>query len=178
MDLFIIINSGFTLLVFLVMHVVYLRGSDPSQVFGRLFSSFGFAGITPFVLGIIGYFSGMLTGYSFSLIIFSSVISWIFYAFLAFLYILVVFGIMESSVRISLLKEIYGDGDKGKTFDLIIRRYNKKTIIEKRLARFLQSGEVVKKSGYYLRGKKFTPYSLPDVIVQLIWKIYGGMEKA
>ena len=89
-----------------------------------------------------------------------------FVAFMAFYYHYFVFAVCaRTSLRIRILAEIVKTGD-GISLSAILDRYQTSEIIEARLKRLLQSGQVVEKSERYWIGK---PWML-NIAKLLFWQ--------
>ena len=162
MDKFIIINTLISITVYFILHIIILRKNKQNEIFKWLVYLYLMAGFSPFLIGWRGGF------------IFGSFVSWIFYTFLVLIYVLAILGVMESSIRIRLLKEIYDAGIRGKSLKQILKKYNKDVILHKRLQRFLSAGEISFYEGKYMLENKFTAYTLPDLAIKSIWKLYTG----
>lgn len=175
MDNFIIINTLISMIVYFILHIIILRKINQKDIFKWLAYVYFIASFTPF---LIGWWMGwqMIPEISLSSIIIGVLVAWIFYTFLVLAYVLAILGIMESSVRIRLLKEIYNVKDTGITLKQILIKYNKDVILQKRLRRFIAVGEISFKGGKYQLEKRFTAYSLPNLVIKSIWKLYGGVK--
>lgn len=161
MDIFIIINTLISITAYFILHIIILRKINQNDIFKWLVYVYLLAGFFPLLIG--WWWGGFNPG---------SFISWMFYTFLVLTYDLAILGVMESSIRIRLLKEIYDAKDAGITLRQILKKYNKDAILHKRLQRFLSAGEISFCEGKYQLEKKFTPYSLPDMAIKTIWRLY------
>lgn len=174
MDFQIIFISIISFVFFILVQIFYFRKVKSKEVFGALIYVYKQAATIPIILGIIFYFLGKTL--EFTLMV--TVISLIIYSLLVFIYTLCLFGLLESSIRIRLLSEVHLAGDKGITEKQIVGKYNQNIILKKRLARFLQSGEIKEKDCYYYPTKKISFYIIPFVLTILIWKLYGKKRRA
>ncbi len=165
MDNFIIINTLISITAYFILHIIILRKINQNDIFKWLVYVYLLAGFFPFLIGWWGGF------------IFGSLISWMFYTLLVLIYVLAILGVMESSIRIRLLKEIYDAKDHGIDLKQILKKYNKDVILHKRLQRFLSAGEISFCEGKYQLEKKFTAYTLPDFAIRMIWKLYTSQTK-
>lgn len=176
MDIFIITGAVTAWAVFPVLHAVLMRAGNHEKVFGKLFLSYVISSLILIILFIFWYGTGAFPVQDAPSVVFCGLLSWFFFTSLSLMYIILLFGMAMSSVRMSILSLIYRAGKKGIEDKMILQYINKDTIIGTRLERFSASGEIRLEKGYYYRQKKLSPYSLPDLFVQLIWKLYGGME--
>ncbi|MBI3955217.1 hypothetical protein HY338_02130, partial [Candidatus Gottesmanbacteria bacterium] len=62
--------------------------------------------------------------------------------------------------------------DHAITLKQLLKKYNKDVILHKRLQRFLSAGEISFCEGKYQLEKKFTAYTLPDLVIKSVWKLY------
>jgi len=79
-------------------------------------------------------------------------LSFIVYGLLVFVYILCVFGPYETSIRMRIVREIYGAGQQGLTLENLLKNYNIRGILQVRLERLKGAGDIAVKDGkYYIR---------------------------
>lgn len=169
MDIPILLTAFISFITFIVLQIVVFRWIPRQQVLSGMVIVFVVAGliINTTVLFIV----------SFSVwneVVFLLGSSWLLYGFAALIYILAVFGIIESSIRIRLLGEIVRIGKKGITLKELYRKYNRDTIVSKRLERFLASGDIIFDGKNYHVGSRFSAFFLPGSIFALLWKLYRG----
>ncbi len=98
--------------------------------------------------------------------------SFILYTLLVANYIIGIFGVIESSVRVRILMEINSRGTGGIKEKEINKKYNKKIILEKRLKRMIASGELKLEKGYYRRNGRLTFYNIAEMFYRIIWYLY------
>lgn len=100
-----------------------------------------------------------------SYVLLSGVSNLIAYGALGYCYFHFV-NLSETARRIRIMREIY-DSDTGLTGDEILKRYNAKEIIDKRLIRLFDNSQVIEKDGKLYIGK-------PALL--LISKLISGMK--
>lgn len=164
MDLYILVNAIVSFILFLIVHVVIFRSINEKTVIKWLMR-----------VCYLGVFINLFTGY-FILRPYNAVfafLSLILYTLLVYCYILGIFGLMESSIRIGLLAKIAEAKSCGIRKRDILEVYNKKIIIDKRLSRFIASGELKYEKGYYHLNKKFSYFIINDFINSIMRKIYA-----
>jgi hypothetical protein len=170
MDLLICSVTSIAFVVFMIVHVLVFRHIKHSQIMLWFM-------IIYFIIGLIVPGLGALwlvcTGSQFIVCFFIFLLSFILYSFSVFIYLLAVFGILESSVRIRVLIEIMKNGNRGISEAALFKRYNMQTIIERRLVRFVDSSELLFEKGRYCRPRKLSLFFLSAVIMDFFWKLYG-----
>ncbi len=173
-DILILINTLLGFITYMVVQVIVFRKIKQTEVLRGLFSVYIISALTLVIVSLSSYFFSIVQE-SFAIIFLGLIISFFLYTILILGYIMVIFGITESSVRIRLLREIsiFGNGIK---VAQILKIYNKDVILEKRLKRFLAAGAISLRNGYYQRERGFSAYTLPDLVIRFFWKLYGGVS--
>ena len=158
LDIYIFLTAIFSFFVFLILHIAVLLWLMRVYYLGGVFDLF----LAWFLLGAPNIF----------FIIFSLIL----YTMLVFCYVLGIFGLMESSIRIGLLVQIAKSKNNRMKKNKILKIYNSKVIIAKRLERFVASGELKYEKGYYFLNKKFSYFIINNFINSFMRKIYGKKE--
>lgn len=173
MDNYILISTSISFFSYLLMHTIIFRLVDKKKVLIWLMNTCLLGGIFPFLIsGILTYFFP-LTGYSFLWQFFIiSCISFILYGFLSVLYILGPFGLIESSLRLKLLEVIAKAGSTGVNESYLLKIYNKRTIIQKRLDRFTTSKDFIYHNGIYRMQNHLSYFIVQTFIFENIKKIF------
>lgn len=102
-----------------------------------------------------------------------SMFSWmsgILFLLLSCCYFMGIFGLMATSVRIRIMSEIART--RGVTYQALLLRYNRSTIVRSRLARLVASGDIVLKRGKYRSGGKLTFFMGPAFVLKLMKIVY------
>jgi hypothetical protein len=73
-------------------------------------------------------------------------------------YIQSIFSFLEASVSVRLLTEIASGGKRGVTKDQIIKSYNRNSIVERRVSRFVAGGDIVKQKSAYRWKSTVSPF--------------------
>lgn len=173
MDLQIIISSIVSFFLFLILHIIIFSKIDQSNVLVWIVKLCLFGAIFPLLFAL--FFSivfpiGQYPQIAHFLIVFSS--SFLLYSLLAIGYILGMFGLLESSLRIKILQEIATAGKRGIQKKEIHRVYNRDVIIVKRLKRFIRSGDISYRNGLYTMRKRFTYFVVHAFIFESMKKLY------
>ena len=173
MDLQIVISSFISFLVFLILHVVVFSRIDHRHVLVWIVRTCMLGAVFPFLLAyIISLFFPIPGIMPFSQFFLVSSFSFILYSLLSIGYILGVFGLMESSLRIKILEQISRAGKRGIHKKELYKVYNRDVIIGKRLKRFIKAGDVIYNNGMYTIRKRFSYFIVHAFIFESIKKIY------
>lgn len=89
-----------------------------------------------------------------------------------FCYVLALFGIATTSVRMQILMELSKYKD-GMTKRALLLKYNKRHVVGQRVERLISSGELEKKDEEYRMGKSFSYFNLHTQIISLLFSFYG-----
>lgn len=162
-DWLILLNTSLSFILFMVLHFSVFRFIRQEEVLVWLLRAYIFGGILNLSFGLM-LFKPLLGE--------PLLLSYIDYSVLTLVYILGVFGMVESSLRIRLLLEIYLKGKKGLNENTIRTNYNKMVIIGKRLERMTRSGDLKYENGKFRPGKKLSYFTLHDYFLFFIRKLY------
>jgi hypothetical protein len=163
-DLLIIISSMLNFLFFMLIHVLIFRFVKQLEVLKWLSLIFLFSGITGIIIENI-FFSLSL-----------GIVLFIFclYTLLVFIYIISLFGAIESSIRIRILGLVALAGNNGLEEKAILQQYNKYIIIQKRLRRFIASGEMIVEKNKFKINNRWHLIFLPAAAAKILWRLYGN----
>lgn len=165
-DSTVILSSFICLISFIVLQIVFFRMVNRQQVFKWLIVFYAAGGIFP-----LSVWSGLqISGFSPEILLVIG-LSFTCYSMLAFIYILCIFGLADSSLRIRILdylaEDVTGVGEKE-----LYKRYGKHQIIERRLKRLCSSGEICCRNGKYFTSDRFSYFSIPSALFRKVWDIY------
>ncbi len=100
-------------------------------------------------------------------------LSLLIYGLLTFLYILMVFGTYESSIRLRLARELYRHHPKKVTLKEILAHYNAVIILKGRLERLTSSGDLIFDGKYYHYKGRQNVFSIIDLVSSFLRRAYG-----
>lgn len=170
MDFLIITAALGTFVTFLIVHVIVLRRISDRAVIPVFWMTFALVGVILYsLLGVVAMVGGALLATTLYMV----GVSWILYTFLIGNYFMGIFGLMESSIRMRVLGEIVRAGSKGISERTLLTQYNHTKIVDKRLVRFVASGDIEFVRGLYVSRKPFTFFLLPALVLRFVWWIYG-----
>ncbi len=170
MDIFIFSGSVGTFLIFLPIHVLVLRQiSDRSVIPVFWITYVGVGLVTHAVLGIASSMSGISAVQTIGIVAASFLLS----TLLTGNYFMGIFGLMESSIRMRILGEIVRAGDDGVSQRTLFGQYNHEKIVDRRLARFVASGDIEYANGAYTSRKPMTFFLIPALVLRLFWWAFG-----
>jgi hypothetical protein len=101
-------------------------------------------------------------------------LSFVIYSMLVFNYVIGIFGLLESSLRIKILDVLAVQGENGMSRRGLLRIYNKDTIVKKRVKRLISSGELAYTNGMYHINKRISFVYIPYYIVKMMFYLYKG----
>lgn len=87
-------------------------------------------------------------------------------------YILGVFGMVVSSLRIRILSEIAHRGERGLSIDNLLRHYNKEAIIKERVRRLIQTGDIFCEKGTYRLNNRFSLFLFHKIVFDVLGTLY------
>jgi hypothetical protein len=160
-DIMIFVSAVIAFVVFFIVHVIVFRRIDHAQVIRWVIIVYGVS-----LMGLIGTLLFLHVD------IFSIILSWILFSQAIAVYILWIFGSVESSLRLHLLHAIAKAGGQGISIQKLQRLYTNEQMMEKRLHRFLASGEIREIQGRYHWSKKISYFVLNDYLHLLFIKMY------
>lgn len=169
MDNFILIETFGSFIVFLIAHVIVLRRISDRSVIPIFWMTYAVTGAIAYIL-LYGIVSTRLPIQS---AIFVTAVSWLLYTLLVGNYFMGIFGLMESSIRMRILGEVVRAGSDGIPKRTLLTQYNYTKIVDKRLARFVASGDIDFVHDAYVSRKPLTFFLLPAMILRFAWWAYG-----
>src|SRR3989344_1753691 len=172
---FLIISMGFgEFAVFWLLHMLLFPRIDRRHIITWFFYIYVITCILGTgVLAILIYSTNLLTTSSvFGLLIVTTILVNAIFSMLCALYIIGIFGIIESSVRMKLLTLVAAKSTHGLTHAELTKTYNKVVDLTNRLQRFTSSGDVRLINGKYYLRKRFSLSLFLIQLSQLITWIY------
>ena len=173
MDLQIVISSLLSFMSFFILHVYIFSRIDHSKVLIWIVKTCLIGTIFPLLFALLFSFIFPVFGNS-ALLQFVVVflVSLLLYSLLSIGYILGMFGLLESSLRIRILEKIASRGKGWISKKDINALYANDAIIAKRLKRFIRSGNISYKSGLYTMKRQFSYFVIHAFIFESMKKIY------
>ncbi len=173
-DIFIIFNAVSYFCIFWFLHLSLFRKIVPEKIILGLVSVYLITGFLGTLLSLLLFmqilnFNGIENMYL--LLLTMGIIQFIF-SLLVCVYILGIFGVIESSVRIKLLQLVAETKNDGLTKKDIYNRYDKKSILHKRIARMQNSGDLMFKDGKYYLSKRWSPLLIMVYFSNFINRLY------
>lgn len=168
-DFGVIVLSIVFSIVFLALHILVIRSIGDRAVFPwllRVFFLVAVVGIAPMIL----FFQNIPS----EVIVLLTLATVTLYALIVFSYILGIFGITITSVRIQILCKIFSAGSRGITTKELMKDYNRTVQFSQRLHRLITSGEVKEKNGKYFVPRSLSPFILHMKMQELFRRLYNG----
>jgi hypothetical protein len=96
---------------------------------------------------------------------------------LSFSYIIGLFGLPLTSLRIQLLLCIAKHGSSGINIKSLDQTYSKVTMVRQRLYRLETSREIIKEGKYYVLRSKWSYFVLHNMFLMLLLRLYRPLDK-
>lgn len=97
---------------------------------------------------------------------------------MSFSYVLGLFGIPLTSVRIQFLLTLVSHGERGAFAKTLMKEYSKDSIIRIRLHRLISSGEIIKKGNYYMLSSRWSYFILHNMLLLFFIHLYRPIGRA
>jgi len=98
--------------------------------------------------------------------------SFLVYSSVCAVYILCIFSVMEASLTLRILSEIEQAGKKGLVYRTLQSRYSRAVIVQKRLNRFLQFGDLLYRDGKYYRTDHITLFKFRESVMTICKQLF------
>lgn len=170
MDFIVLFSSILAFILFVVVHALVFRVTTQANILRGL---------------VLSLFLGMFLGIAiiFLLFRFFSVsheqyysafpISFVLFLLLDLSYILGFFGMMASSLRVRILREIYLSKENQLAHTQLLSHYNKRIIVQERLKRLLSAGEVSRRGDTYTLVTRFSVFRIHHFLYVFFKKLYN-----
>ena len=173
-DQIVLINAGISFLSFVFMHTVLARLRKLIPVYTLIMISFYTAAVVNlggFIYTLTIYSSQNLGGVL--ICVGGVILSFVLLGVLAFLYIVCVFGPSESSIRIRVLLDLAQASGHGLSWEKILENYNARTMVDIRLKRCLEAGDVVFDGKVYRLVRPKNVFFIIDAAASGLKRLYG-----
>lgn len=156
LDLFIVVTSLLSLVIFLVLHFLVFRFFKTEAVLKAIMYVSGLTFICHGLVSLLLAFNTqpLLDQFGFFGMFVAFVLSSFLLLLLLFVYIVGVFGPYESSIRVRLIREVAAGPAEGSDLNRILQNYNPAVILQKRINRLLSSGELQGEGSYRIRNNQ------------------------
>ena len=168
-DYAILVSSGISFLAFFILQVIVFRMVHPEAVLRWIMNIFMIVSVLHLFVMAIAY-NYLQLNYPGGLL-FMAAVSYFIFGLTAFVYILCVFGPSETSIRIRLVRELQDVKGGRLTRDELLKKYNGRLILERRIQRLLYAGEILEQNGKYVLLNKANAFFMIDAVAGLIQKI-------
>jgi hypothetical protein len=181
MDFVIIFQSIFSFILFFIAHIVVFSYKKSKGILTNLLSTYISIVIIHFVITyIIAFYLPILVDID-PLIKFAvyPLISFVLLSLMTFSFILAIFGITVTSLRIQMLTKILHAGINGLTKNDILKQYSQEVILQTRFKRLTESGELISKNNKYYPRKNlsyFTIHTYALVFINALYNLKGYLK--
>ncbi len=101
-----------------------------------------------------------------------SFFSFIVFSLFVYIYIIGIWGVFESSIRLQLIRELAGFNQNQSPYVTLLEKFNDQQLIKKRIQRLVDSSEIVKSRQKYKLGKSLSYFLIHAKIQQLLMNWY------
>lgn len=172
-DIIILTSAVASFIVFFILQVLIFRYVHPEAILKWIMNIFWLSSL----LHIFWFFEIRMMWPEFLPVEAIGIVALSYFVFglMAFVYILCVFGPSETSIRIRVVRELREGQGHRLSHEELLKRYNGRMVLERRLQRFLQSGEIRLEQGKYTLCKNANAFFMIDAVAQVIQKILGKL---
>lgn len=164
-DIYILVNTLISIFIYFSLHIVIFRCIDRNKVVLWLMNIYLSGALINILCGLF-----IIKPYN----IYYGILSFILFTFAVYIYILGIFGLIDSSVRIKLLLLINKYQKNGVSEKEILKIINRDIIVRSRLKKLITSGDLKKEDDYISRKRKFSYFNLNWFMTSVIKKIYSS----
>lgn len=175
LDCAILAWAGCLFVLFFILQVVVFRMVHPDAVLRWIMNIFMMVSIAH-AAGLALLYSNWKPDYPGGILL-PAIVSYFIFGLVSFVYILCVFGPSETSIRIRLVRELVEMKGGRLSHDELLKRYNGRLILERRLDRLIQAGEIAKQDGKYVLVNKANAFFLIDMVAGFIRQCVGTNDK-
>lgn len=169
MDVVVLVSSGLSLLLFILIHFLVFQTLDKHGVVKGILYTYIIGNIVSLLVNF-ALFKMLSIAREISVVLWF--VSFLLFNLLAVSYILGFFGMMVASLRVRMLREIYFAGDRGISQSELMQKYNEKIIVDERLRRLQSSADVVKRGGNYILVNRFSVFRIHHNLYKTFKKLY------
>jgi hypothetical protein len=173
MDTLILAHTAVSFCLFFGLHIAVFRRIRESEVMAWLVYVFGIAGgihiAIPWIWAAVAGIS-LPVGDTVAEI----AVSFVLYGLAVATFVLAVFGITVTSLRIQMLLAVDAAGDRGVSGRQLRQRYGRDAVVARRLERLSASGELVRHGDRYGYGGKRTFFVVHTYFLVLLNRLYGN----
>jgi len=176
LDFVIVFSAVLGVVAYLFVHFIIFRFIEPKGIITGLMNVY-FIGAIVNIVSFVSFFLLKVNPpatASVSGVIFYGALSFVIYSLMCYFYVLYIFGIYESSIRIRIMREFYKAFPSGLTLEDLLKNYNADFILRTRLERLVGSGEVLYDGVKYRIGKCPVIFLMLDYMARAIKKIMGS----
>jgi hypothetical protein len=162
MDFLILIHFSISCIIFFIAHILVFRSLKKNSIIAVLFAVYLAVAVLHLISAYLyaGYFPEIFKGDRVMQYLIYPWLSLVLYSLSVFSFILAVFGITVTSLRIQLLSEISKKGSRGMKQSEISGSYSNEKLLDTRIARLVDSGELILKNGRYYPGSHLSYFRI------------------
>lgn len=174
MDIFVFIHGILGFFQYIIIKMFLLRLSCGRQVMSRAFLAFIISLEIQLIIWSVSYYYLVFPDFQMNwrLVVIYMFVSLAISVGLITGYIFAVLGTATTSLRVQMLSVIADSGRAGISLREFVSKYNAAVMVRQRLARFTESGEVVRKGDLYYPGYSKTLYIKLSAFILFLNRLY------
>lgn len=171
-DYMVIITSSFSFLIFVISLTLLVRAKGQAEILVSMKKLFlVLLCVSSIIFWVI---LGNMNGVDKMVLLCVHLV--LFWA-MSFSYILGLFGIPLTSLRIQFLLTLFAHGASGSDLKTLMKEYSKKSIVRIRLHRLETSGEIIRKGKYYMLRSRWSYFVLHNYFLLLLLNMYRPIQR-
>lgn len=170
-DVIIVIVSSISFLLFVIGLIVSVRAKGQAEILTSMKKLY-------LVLSMVGSIFIWLIFRDTNIVdtILFIVLYLVLFWAMSFSYILGLFGIPLTSVRMQFLLTLAAHGDRGADIQVMRKAYSKESILAIRLHRLETSGEIIRKGNYYALRSRWSYFVIHNIFLLFLIKLFQPLE--
>jgi hypothetical protein len=175
MDLLIVFHAVISAMLFLGLHVFFFRNMKKNNIISVLFSVYLIVVLIHVISAylIALYLPSIVVETNTMRLIIYPLTSLFMYSLFVFSFILAIFGITITSLRIQILSEIYNRNNYGMTEAEISRKYSNEALVKTRVERLVDSEELVFIKGKYYPRTGLSYFQIHTYALVILNRLYN-----
>ena len=173
LDKFLAVNSLATFITFILLQIAVFRFVRRENVLNWLVYLFcAAAGVDIIISGCYLWQNQIIQFSSLIEILYIYILMLCIYGLVSFCYVLSIFGVHESSIRLRIIRELDEKGPEGISWEGLSQHYNAGMILKIRLGRLVASRDLIFDGEFYWLNNRHNVFSVIHSVGRLLKSVY------